>query len=234
MVGALAFVGVLLVWSWTLGEWRRNQLQTESDVAKRVRRGKTRERLARMDHSGHTEHDAMPSGDEAGMHEGHDMSSMHGMAMYFTATTSVTVWFKSWTTGSNVAYAFALIGIFVMCLVHEALTTARLTYKVYTHTKGPDDFPSRYPPVLRPLATSTALRVATDTILYAANLVTSYLLMLLVMTYNVGVFFVVIGGLAIGRLIFYKQRVVDYQLLSGNSGVTNGEVDHSDLCCPTS
>lgn len=227
-------LGALVARSWTLGEWRQNQLQSKLEVAKRLRTGTTKERLTRMDHSDHAGHNMPSTEDGMDTHEGHSMDSMHGMAMYFTATTSVTVWFKSWTTGSNVAYAFALIGIFVMCLVHEALTTARLTYKVYTHTKSTEDFPSRYPAVMRPLATSTALRVTTDTILYAANLVTSYLLMLLVMTYNVGVFFVVIGGLAIGRLIFYKQRVVDYQLLSGNSGVTNGEVDHSDLCCPTS
>lgn len=41
------------------------------------------------------------------------------------------------------------------------------------------------------------------TVLYAVNVAISYLLMLAVMTYNVGYFVIIVLGLAIGHFVFF-------------------------------
>jgi Ctr copper transporter family len=53
------------------------------------------------------------------------------------------------------------------------------------------------------------------TLLYAANVTTAYLLMLAVMTYNVGYLLVVVAGLAAGHHLFAQP----------------GQTTASDVCC---
>ena len=60
---------------------------------------------------------------------------------------------------------------------------------------------------------------ATTSLLYGVNIATSYLLMLAVMTFNVGYFVVICAGLAVGHFIFYPAA----------SGSSN---DSSEACCP--
>lgn len=55
------------------------------------------------------------------------------------------------------------------------------------------------------------------TLLYAVNVAISYMLMLAIMTYNVGYFFAIVAGLAVGYFIFY------------NSASPSAS---SDVCCP--
>ena len=52
----------------------------------------------------------------------------------------------------------------------------------------------------RPMSITAAR--ATHSLLYAVNLSFSYLLMLAVMTFNVGFFFVIVLGLALGNFLF--------------------------------
>ena len=49
---------------------------------------------------------------------------------------------------------------------------------------------------------SLAVR-ATLSLLYGVNLITSYLLMLAVMSFNVGIFVAIVSGLALGHFIFF-------------------------------
>ena len=42
------------------------------------------------------------------------------------------------------------------------------------------------------------------TVLYAVNVAISYLLMLAIMTYNVGYFFAIVGGLSVGYFLFFS------------------------------
>ena len=50
---------------------------------------------------------------------------------------------------------------------------------------------------------------AVHSLLYAINLACSYLLMLAVMTFNVGYFFVIVGGLALGNFLFGGSKSSD-------------------------
>ena len=50
---------------------------------------------------------------------------------------------------------------------------------------------------------------AVHSLLYAVNLACSYLLMLAVMTFNIGYFFVVVAGLAIGNFLFGGSKSSD-------------------------
>lgn len=71
--------------------------------------------------------------------------------------------------------------------------------------------------VCRSLRTpETRVRLAL-TLLYAVNVAISYMLMLAIMTYNVGYFFAIVAGLAVGYFIFY------------NSASPSAS---SDVCCP--
>lgn len=48
--------------------------------------------------------------------------------MTFYASANVTLWFKKWHTTSAGPYIATLIGLFVLCLLQEALTTYRNAY----------------------------------------------------------------------------------------------------------
>ena len=59
--------------------------------------------------------------------------------------------------------------------------------------------------VCRSLATPEARVKIALTLLYAVNVAISYLLMLAIMTYNVGYFFAIVVGLAAGYFIFFNS-----------------------------
>lgn len=60
-------------------------------------------------------------------------------------------------------------------------------------------------------------------LLYGLNIATSYLLMLAVMTYNVGYFFIIVAGLALGHFIF---------LPAASAANPAAMVTLSEACCP--
>ncbi|KAK9828662.1 hypothetical protein WJX72_001385 [[Myrmecia] bisecta] len=146
------------------------------------------------------------------------------MQMWFEATTAVTLWFRSWHTHTVTAYALSCAGLFLFCVLHEALTSFRAQYQAGGRSKsggvGLEDDTSEASERAAIAGSGVVYRQAgllqgarspprifhriAISLLYAVNLAMSYLLMLAVMTFNVGYFVVIVLGLATGHFIFFR------------------------------
>ncbi|CAL8468944.1 g8485 [Coccomyxa elongata] len=138
-------------------------------------------------------------------HSGHEGSmGMMMMQMYFTASTHVTLWLKQWHTHTSVWYAVSLLGLLALALIQEFLSSYRASFARRLAKTGPLDSSSsaEIPLIGSSLRAASGPRVVV-TVLYALNVAISYLLMLAVMTYNVGYFVVIVLGLAAGHFIFF-------------------------------
>ncbi|KAK9832396.1 hypothetical protein WJX74_008840 [Apatococcus lobatus] len=143
------------------------------------------------------------------------------MQMTFEATTSATLWFSSWHF-MGWSYWGSCVGLFLFCLLHEFLTTYRskvkqaISSQTSKQTGAANQQGSNTEQLLPRSQASSSLQLW-HSALYAINIAFSYLLMLAVMTYNVGYFFVVVLGLATGHLLFQLPGLVSSEL--------------SDVCC---
>lgn len=156
-------------------------------------------------------------------------SMMMMMQMYFEATTSVTLWFKEWKTDTSGKYAGSIIGLLLLCLLQEGISRGRLlatrrwagsSFRSLDSSSeaGHPDPVFSFASYGRHLPTRIGL-----TALYALNVTTSYLLMLAVMTFNVGYFITVVAGLALGHFIFFPA-----------SQARDSPGMLSEACCPQS
>eukprot|EP00891_Asterochloris_glomerata_P004198 jgi/Astpho2/4198/fgenesh1_pg.00064_%23_19_t len=163
---------------------------------------------------------------DAFIHSGKlQVNSVH---MTFEASKSVTLWFKQWHTHTWGGYAATCLVLVVICLIHEALTCYRARFhKLYLaepeyqplepgsargletgSARGeratPRLGPASHDPAAkeRTFGSGRSWQQAAYSAMYAMNLGLAYLLMLAVMTYNVGLFFIVIFGLAVGNFVF--------------------------------
>lgn len=138
-------------------------------------------------------------------HSGHDGSmGMMMMQMYFTASTHVTLWLKQWHTHTSVWYAVSLLGLLALALIQEFLSSYRAGFARRLQKTGAlEGSTSAEIPL-----TGSSFRAASGlrsvlTVLYGLNVAISYLLMLAVMTYNVGYFVIIVVGLAVGHFLFF-------------------------------
>ena len=114
---------------------------------------------------------------------------------------------QGWKTKSVGAYLATLALLFLLALAQEAIHSSRRGL----------------------LATS-----AKASLLYASNLLTSYLLMLAVMTLNVGVLLVIIAGLCVGRYIMAiltAERARTASAFLADQALMEELVEGSDTCC---
>lgn len=171
------------------------------------------------------------SGEEAGVdhHTGQHRAgddTMMQMQMWFQTTTHVTLWFKSWHITSPLWYAMSCFGLFILCIAQEGLGRWRITYPQTTKSRSKSvESAGAGLQEQESLITSRQARDSTSHILltlgYGANVATSYLLMLAVMTFNVGYFITVVLGLMVGHFLLFSPA-----LDSSSSGRL------SELCCP--
>ncbi|KAK9799328.1 hypothetical protein WJX73_002887 [Symbiochloris irregularis] len=157
------------------------------------------------------------------------------MQMFFYAAEDVTLWLKPWQTENSGSYAGSIVGLIVLCVLQEGITALR-TYITsryqqvascsdadHHETAGLKSPPAsaHSSPLYSPWSARLLWRRMLVSALYWVNIFVAYLLMLAVMTYNVGYLFAVVSGLALGNLIFFHTKA---SLNGPKSGST------SDFC----
>ncbi len=136
-----------------------------------------------------------------------------GMAMTFTNSYRVTLWFDGWRSDSIGEYIAMLIGVTILAATLELLITFRHGL-VIGHR--PRWFKLEDTPLSPEASTggdangSPAVRIL-STVLYGAIVALGYLLMLATMTYNVGLFLAVVFGLCIGKAAFGPAAKGNFQ-----------------------
>jgi len=117
--------------------------------------------------------------------------------MYFENTWHTLLWFKSWETKDVQSYIISLLGLVLLGVVHESLACYRSGYISRVHPKeDPAGTGRRH--------TSLGDRIILA-LLYSGNIASGYMLMLAVMTFNVGFFFAVVSGLGLGYFLLYDK-----------------------------
>mmetsp|Transcript_15063 Transcript_15063/g.32719 ORF Transcript_15063/g.32719 Transcript_15063/m.32719 type:complete len:205 (-) Transcript_15063:32-646(-) len=144
------------------------------------------------------------------------MPHMMMMQMYFTTSLDVIILWKEWHVKSWGPYLGSCIGIIFCCLFHELVVSYREKYVSDWQKKRRKDSRaySSSSSFLDKILDPTHLIV---TLMYAFSVTWGYLIMLVVMTYNVGLFVSVIVGLTLGHFLFRSKA---------------GHVSTTDVCCP--
>ncbi|RUS16110.1 Ctr copper transporter [Endogone sp. FLAS-F59071] len=147
-------------------------------------------------------------------------------AMSFHTGTTDPLWLSAWVPQSEQAYIGTLLGIFFLAVLSRSLDAAAYTYiaallvqrhlvRVNPHVNAHvDETTPDLAPFALPVVPSFNWR--DDTIRGTVVLVQqflAYLLMLCVMTLNVGYFFAVLVGSFVGEVFFGR-----YRMLHGNKG----------------
>ena len=174
------------------------------------------------------------------------------MTMYFHWNAeNECILFESWRPENTVDYIFAAIFLILICLMREYVIYCMSYYEIrsltgryvpfwpsnetldelmninnfslssnylMTKSKIPRDH-WRNPITLK-------LRIV-DTILYGISLTLGYALMLIIMTFNIGLMIIIVIGYCLGRFIFHKQS----KILSRYAVVKmNNEFSDTDHC----
>ncbi|CAM6092313.1 unnamed protein product [Calypogeia fissa] len=128
------------------------------------------------------------------------------MHMTFYWGTEATLLFDGWMTETYVQYFMSLLAIVLFAILHEWLYNLRI---VLTSKKAAAAAPRQHhdPEQTVPLLDKVHVPPGKGkdflvVLLYGINAGTSYLLMLLVMSYNGGVFLAVVLGLLVGFALF--------------------------------
>ena len=139
-----------------------------------------------------------------------------GMAMAFSSGHDVVLLFEWWHPTTPFAYALSLGVVFGLCLLQEWLLAKKLRRAV-PHCKPCEDGGPRSSaatkgessPLVAPRGTPapTALRRLGDALLHTASVALGFALMLLVMSFNAGVFATVVAGLGAGHAAFAPRRL---------------------------
>ncbi|KHN78627.1 putative low affinity copper uptake protein 2 [Toxocara canis] len=167
-------------------------------------------------------------------------SSMGGMSMTLHVGEREFILFNFWKTGSALGLAASMLIIFLMCILYEAIKALRIflarvrssnrayarqqrraaspCVPVQSISENADTISSdsmTFAPLLR--ISSAAARMFTlyrftQALLYAVQATLAYLLMLVVMTFNVWLLFSVILGEAVGYFLFSGEPVITEHL----------------------
>ncbi|CAL1261892.1 unnamed protein product [Larinioides sclopetarius] len=174
-------------------------------------------------HAGHNFHsdqmaaDAASSGSD--VHATHLSSGGDHMPMYFHFGVDTVILFKEWTTSSTESIIGSVIGIFILAMIYEGIKFFRefLFKKYFTSLEyssvsvlGDDGKPvTEVHKVARNRMLSWPHMI--QTFMHVVQMVLSYFLMLIFMTFNVWLCLGVILGSGVGYFLFgwRKATVVD-------------------------
>ncbi|CAG8952715.1 hypothetical protein HYFRA_00008959 [Hymenoscyphus fraxineus] len=153
---------------------------------------------------GHGGMDTPTGGTEMG-HGGSGLMGMDTMAMTFFTSTVTPLYSLSWSPDSAGKYAGTCIFLIAFATIFRALLAIRLNFVEvlaiikFGRKEGviyPDDHQR-----IRPWRANEAVTLASMDVVLAG---TSYLLMIAVMTMNVGYFISVLAGVFLGSVIFTR------------------------------
>ncbi|CAF3389427.1 unnamed protein product [Rotaria sp. Silwood1] len=126
--------------------------------------------------------------------------------------------FRGWNVDNHVKYAFMILGVFCMGLLNGALA--------YIRHRINDSYREH---------SSLLLHQIYLALIYGVQIVLAYWMMLLVMTYESGIFISLILGLVIGYFIFgyiqAKNRPLN-KIISGNNSTYENRFSNTP-CCET-
>ncbi|KAG6556342.1 hypothetical protein Mapa_002285 [Marchantia paleacea] len=138
------------------------------------------------------------------------------MHMTFYWGTQATLLFDEWVTKTLLQYYLSLLAIVIFAIIHEWLFMLRVC--IASKQSSPRaGGPEHNVPLLEklPAPKSGVYRDTMVALLYGVNASTGYLLMLLIMSFNGGVFIAVVVGLVIGFALFRsKSASVDVNKIS--------------------
>lgn len=147
---------------------------------------------------------------------GHNHGGSDGMMMqmYFEAGYKAVVLFQGWDIQTIGAMVGSCIGIFLMGILYEGLkyfreylSSKHYTSVTYNNVKTPGEAGSETSSQVNrtPMSFKTSVTSAShyiQTALHLLQMIISYLLMLIVMTYNVWLFMAVVLGCTVGYFFF--------------------------------
>ncbi|KAL3675676.1 hypothetical protein R1sor_025624 [Riccia sorocarpa] len=146
------------------------------------------------DDAAHSDHGMdMPMAPSSSSHNdgSHDMM-MQMMQMTFYWGKRVHILFDGWSSHNLGQYLFSLLAIFCIAFFYEWLSTFRASAKSSVMaSKEANNLTSPF-----------LLHRLYLTVLFAIHAVTGYALMLMVMTFNGGIFIVIIAGLTVAYFVF--------------------------------
>ncbi|CAF3172105.1 unnamed protein product [Rotaria sp. Silwood2] len=144
------------------------------------------------------------------------MSMQNGFQFATHEDHCILFLFRGWNVNNHIKYAFMIIGVFGMGLLNGALNYIR--HRLNENYREDS---------------SLLLNQIYLSLIYGIQVVLAYWIMLLVMTYESGIFISVIFGLVIGYFIFGYIQAKN-RLSKNNVSLTNAIYDNQDShipCC---
>ncbi|KAI3772208.1 hypothetical protein L6452_03389 [Arctium lappa] len=130
--------------------------------------------------------------------DGRKINATTTMHMTFYWGRNVTLFIDSWNTNSWFTYFLTLIVCFLFSAFYQFMEDRRLRFKLLSSSITADNGAFLY----TKLFSGGSRAKFVGSVLFGMTSVMNYLLMLAVMSFNGGVFMVIVVGLAVGYLLF--------------------------------
>ncbi|KAK7283160.1 hypothetical protein RIF29_12499 [Crotalaria pallida] len=126
------------------------------------------------------------------------------MHMTFYWSKNVTLLIDSWKTDSWTSYLLSLVACFVVSVFYQYLENRRIRLRLLASGKPSPASEIQVPLLRRKLLAGDKVKVG-GAVLFGVSSAIGYLLMLAVMSFNGGVFVVIVVGLAVGHFVFRSE-----------------------------